>query len=66
MDGFLNDLENFLNTGDLDSAQTLVEGHKNAGVHELIFEAGGLSSGLYIYRVEADNLVVTKQMVLLE
>ncbi|MEX0746974.1 MAG: T9SS type A sorting domain-containing protein, partial [Rhodothermales bacterium] len=46
--------------------RTFVEGHRNAGVHEIFFEAGGLSSGLYLYRVEAGNLVVTRQMVLLE
>lgn len=46
--------------------RTIAEGHKTAGVHEVVFEAAALSSGLYLYRVEAGDHVVAKPMVLVE
>lgn len=45
---------------------TRTEGHKPAGVHELTFEAGDLSSGMYVYRIEAGEFAATRQMVLVE
>jgi hypothetical protein len=41
-------------------------GFRTPGVHEVVFDADGLSSGMYLYRVKAGNLVITKQMVLIE
>ncbi len=46
--------------------RTISEGHKAAGVHEVAFEAADLSSGLYLYRVEAGEHMVAKPMVLVE
>ena len=37
-----------------------------AGTHEFTFIASGLASGVYIYRIESDNFIDTKKMVLLK
>jgi len=42
---------------------TLVNEIRSAGRHDVTFDAGGLSSGLYIYRLEADGYVETKSMM---
>jgi Leucine-rich repeat (LRR) protein len=44
----------------------LVNEPKSAGWHSVTFDAGRLSSGLYIYRVQAGNKVDTRQMMLLK
>jgi hypothetical protein len=44
---------------------TLVNEHLNAGYHEYEFNASNLASGIYIYRIKADNFVDTKKMILL-
>jgi len=46
--------------------RTLALGHKPAGEHEFSFRADGLSSGMYLYRIEAGEFIATRQMVLLE
>lgn len=46
--------------------KTLTQGYKNAGMHEVTFDASNMSSGLYIYRVAAGEMNVTKSMVLVE
>ena len=46
--------------------ETLFEGHMSAGVHEYTFDAGDLSSGMYIYRFKSENQVVSKRMMLVE
>ena len=46
--------------------RTIAEGHKTAGVHELAFDAARLSSGIYLYRVEAGDLAITRRMILIE
>jgi hypothetical protein len=38
----------------------------SAGVHEYTFDAGDLTSGMYIYRVEAGDRFVSKRMILVE
>lgn len=43
---------------------TLFEGRKDAGVHELQFDAAHLSSGVYLYRIQTEDAVSTKRMVL--
>jgi hypothetical protein len=43
---------------------TLFDGRKDAGVHNLIFDAVNLSSGVYLYRIQAGELVSMKRMVL--
>ena len=45
---------------------TLYDGLLKAGEHELQFEAGNLTSGVYFYRIQAGNDVLMKQMVLLK
>ena len=46
--------------------KTLFEGHMSAGVHEYTFDAGDLTSGMYIYRVEVGDQFVSKRMILVE
>ena len=42
----------------------VVDGTMEAGVHEVRFDASGLSSGLYHYRLSAGSFVQTRSMVL--
>lgn len=46
--------------------ETLVSGQKPAGNHTETFNASGLSSGIYIYRIEAGNYVNVKRMMLIK
>jgi hypothetical protein len=43
----------------------LVDGEQEAGHHEVRFDASGLSSGVYFYRIQAGNFVSTKKLLLL-
>jgi hypothetical protein len=45
---------------------TLFDGRKDAGVHDLQFDAANLTSGIYLYRVEAGDMVAMKRMVLMK
>jgi hypothetical protein len=45
---------------------TLFAGEQTAGVHTVKFNASSLSSGIYLYRVQAGNTVDVKRMVLLK
>ena len=42
----------------------LVSGYVDAGYHEVRFDAGGLSSGVYFYRMQAGNFVQTRKFLL--
>ena len=44
----------------------LVNGYKEAGVHTIIFNAEGIISGVYIYRIYADDLIQTNKMMLMK
>jgi hypothetical protein len=44
----------------------LVNDKKEAGVYEVNFNADNLSSGTYIYKINADNFVQTKKMILIK
>ena len=44
----------------------LVNGYKEAGSYTLNWDGSNLSSGIYIYRLEAANIVITKKMTLLK
>lgn len=44
----------------------LVDEAVSAGRHEVHFDAGSLSSGVYIYRIRANQFVQTRQMVLVK
>ncbi len=46
---------------------SLIEGKRmSAGMHSLTFDAGNLSSGMYIYRLQAGNQVFTKKLTLIK
>ena len=44
---------------------TLVDGEQAPGSYEVIFETNNLSSGIYIYKLQTDNFVETRKMVLM-
>jgi hypothetical protein len=44
---------------------TLVNERKDAGVHEVMFNGGGLSSGVYFYRAQVGDFVQTKKLVII-
>jgi photosystem II stability/assembly factor-like uncharacterized protein len=43
---------------------TLVEGEMEAGFHQAVFDASGLASGVYLYRLQAGSFVETRKLVL--
>ena len=45
---------------------TLVNGKLAAGPHEVAFNGKDLASGLYLYRLTADNVTLTKKMMLMK
>jgi hypothetical protein len=45
---------------------TLVDGHQEAGIHNVSFNGSELSSGVYFYRLEADGFKTTRKMVLMK
>ncbi len=44
----------------------LVNGTRTAGQHQIYFEADGLASGLYLYRLQAGDQVLTRKMTLIK
>lgn len=44
--------------------RVLVDEQLSAGQHTITFDAGGLSSGIYIYRLNAGSQTITKKMIL--
>jgi flagellar hook assembly protein FlgD len=44
---------------------TLVSERQNAGYHKVEWDASGLASGLYYYRLEAGEFLDVKKMILL-
>lgn len=44
---------------------TVAEGMYEAGYYNIEFDAAGLSSGTYIYRLESNNFTETKKMILI-
>jgi hypothetical protein len=46
------------------SVATLVNGEVDAGYHEVTFDAAGLASGVYFYRMQAGSFTDTKRLLL--
>ncbi len=46
--------------------ETIAEGKYPAGVHEVVFNADKLSSGLYLYRIISGNVELTKKMMVVK
>lgn len=44
----------------------LLDGVLPAGPQQVTFDAGGLSSGVYMYQLETDNITLTKKMILIK
>jgi hypothetical protein len=49
-----------------ETVSTLVNENIEAGVYEVTFDASGLSSGVYIYRLETGGFVKTQKMMLMK
>ncbi len=45
---------------------TLVDGYKDAGSYEVVFNAKNYASGVYVYRLTTDNIVLSKKMLYLK
>lgn len=45
---------------------TLVDSHQSAGIHQAKFDASSLASGFYLYRIQAEYYVETRQMMLIK
>ena len=45
---------------------TLVNGVKNAGQHNVMFDGSNLSSGTYIYKININGEIQTKRMLLMK
>ena len=45
---------------------TLVEGSLSAGVHEAVFEASALPTGMYLVRMEAGGIVQMQRITLMK
>ena len=43
----------------------LVNERREAGVHQVMFDASGLSSGVYFYRIQSGSFVQTRKLLLL-
>lgn len=45
---------------------TLVDEYRDAGVYEVEFDAGGLSSGVYFYKLTSGSFAETKKMIVIK
>ena len=49
-----------------EEVKTLVQGYEYAGTHKVTFDASGLSSGIYYYKISAPENSIVKKMILLK
>ncbi len=45
---------------------TLISNELNTGIHSIIYDASNLPSGIYFYKLEANNFISTKKMLLIK
>jgi hypothetical protein len=45
---------------------TLVSEEREAGIHQVVFDATELSSGIYFYRIQADQFHQTKKLIVVK
>lgn len=45
---------------------TLINEEKSAGTHEIEFDGSSLSSGIYIYRIQAGDFISSKKFILMK
>jgi hypothetical protein len=45
---------------------TLINENRSAGWHTINFNGTGLSSGVYVYRIQAGGMVQTKKLMLVK
>ena len=45
---------------------TLAEGEMEAGYHETVFDASGLASGVYLYRLTAGSFVQARKLMVVK
>ena len=45
---------------------TLVDGQLNSGFHSITFDGSGLASGVYLYRIVTNEVVIAKKMLLIK
>ncbi len=46
--------------------KTLVNEYRTAGTYQIAFDASSLASGVYFYKIEANDFVQTKKMLLVK
>jgi photosystem II stability/assembly factor-like uncharacterized protein len=46
--------------------ELLVKETKSAGIYDVVWDAGNMSSGIYFYRIQAGDFVETKKMILMK
>ena len=46
--------------------RTIVNEFKKADRYEVKFDAGGLASGVYIYRMKVNDFITSKKMMLIK
>ena len=44
----------------------LFDGQMSAGYHEVVFDAGRMASGIYLYRMTAAGVTMTRRMLLVK
>jgi lysophospholipase L1-like esterase len=45
---------------------TLVDEYRDAGTHQVAWDASGLPAGIYVYQLKTDDFIIFKEMVLVE